>query len=330
MNNPFNIIKSDEVKPPFERARPNFAGTKARRMETQAYFDRKWLLEPEKMDPLRNCMERERLQRTLTLLKEKSAIEGKKAVDLGCGGGVFARMMRDDGATVDVVDISANALKVVNSQDHTRIQSFQDYVPSTTLKDDAYDIVICTELIADLKPDEYRLLISELVRLVKSDGWIIGSTSLDINSVDALQRFAELVESEISIEKWRLSYHRCYIRLCNFFEAPQHFVKASRQHAYKMQQLNERRSMSRWWFRMNSATLPAAFWYLISFVTEPLVNWIKQSNWVLFNFEKMCRLLWADDGITQAIFIGKRRPLFTPLPEREIPREMKHKRQVWE
>ena len=330
MTNPFNIIKGNDVKPPFERARPNFAGTKARRMETQAYFDRKWLLEPEKMDPLRNCMERERLDRTLALLKEKIEIRGKKAVDLGCGGGVFSRMIRDEGATVDAVDISPNALKIVNSYDHTRLTTYQDYVPSTTLKDDDYDIVICTELIADLKPDEYRLLISELVRLVKTDGWIICSTSLDIDSVDALQRFAELGESEIDINKWRFSHHRCYIRLCDFLEAPEKFVKASRQHAYKMQQLNERRSISRWWFRLNSATIPAAFWYLISLVTKPTLNWIKQSNRILLNLEKMCKFLWAEAGITQAIFVGKRRPLFTPLPEKEIPRETKHKRQVWE
>lgn len=328
--NPLKIIKSNEVRSPFEKARPNYAGSKARRMETQAYFDRIWLLEPETLDPLRNCMQRERLNRTMQLLKEKISLQGMKAVDLGCGNGVFARMMQEEGVSVDAVDISQNALKIVNSQEHSRIQTMQDYVPNTKLKEDDYDIVICTELIAELQADEYRLLISEMIRLVKPDGWIVCSTSLDIDSVDALQRFAELAESEIAIDKWRFSHHRCYIRLCDFLEAPERFVKASRQHAYKMQQLNERRALSRWWFRINSATIPAALWYLISFVSKPLVRWIKQSNRILFTLEKMCRFLWAEAGITQAIFIGKRRPLFTPLPEKEIPRETKHKRQVWE
>lgn len=330
MTNHLKIIKEDSIKPPFETARPNYAGSKARRMETQAYFERKWLLEPEKMDPLRNCMERERLKRTLELLKEKTTIAGKKAVDLGCGGGVFSRMLQDEGASIDAVDIAQNALKIVNNHVHTNIQTHQDYVPSTKLGDDAYDIVICTELIAELQSDEYRLLISELVRLVKPEGWIVCSTSIDINSVDALQRFAELAEAEINIDKWRFSHHRCYIRLCDFLEAPAKFVKASRQHAYKMQQLNERSFLSRFWFRLNSATLPAALWYLVTFLSVPLTNWIKQSDRVLLGLEKMCTLLWSDAGITQAIFVGKRRPLFTPLPEKERPVETKHKRQVWE
>ncbi len=210
--NRLNIVNTDSNKEPSGFS-GSYAGSKARRQEAQAYFDRLWLVDAESMNPLRNCMERERLDRTVRLAKSHVALDHKRVVDLGCAAGVMTRMLRDEDTQIDAVDISGNALKKLKEQDMTNILPVQDYVPMTTLKDDAYDLVVCTELIADLKPQEYRLLISELARLVKPEGYVVCSTAVDINSEDALQKFRDLAETELQIDEWVVSYHRLYIRI---------------------------------------------------------------------------------------------------------------------
>lgn len=324
-----NIVSVGNEKSPKDRSY-NYAGGKTRRMETQAYFDRLWLIDPEQFNPLRNCLEQERLQRTFKIIQKHLDLQDKKAVDLGCGSGVFSRMLRDAGCSVDALDISENALKKLKESDMARMRAIQDYVPSTTLPDYAYDLVVCAELIADLNSDEYRLLISELVRLVKKEGFIVGSTALDINSMDALQRFADLVETEVHIDEWSFGYHRLYIRLSDFFEAASRFVRAGRDPEYRSRGLKERYGLSRWWFNLNSARIPSMLWSLLQWPCKPFVHILKNNRTLLLSLEKICKFFWSTSGITEAIFIGKCRPMLMELPPEERPKEMKHKRQVWE
>jgi 2-polyprenyl-3-methyl-5-hydroxy-6-metoxy-1,4-benzoquinol methylase len=312
------------------RPKSSFVGGKARRLETQAYFDRLWLVDPEHLDPSRNCMEQERIERTLELIEEEGSLNGIGAVDLGCGCGALSAKLQEKGARILAVDISNNALKILRERYGETIQTTQDYIPMTTLPDHTYDLVVCTELIAHLHPDEYRLLFAELARLVKPEGHVVVSTSLDINSTDALQKFADLAETEINIVKWRFSWHLFYIRIKDFFTAPSRFVRANRDHEYRLRELKIRFALSRWWFRFNSSTIPAAFWFVIQYLCLPIVSFLKKNRSFLSFLEKGCRLLCSESGISQAILIGKKRPLLEKLPSDEIPREMKHKRQVWE
>jgi hypothetical protein len=63
-NNPLTIIS---VTPPSPQKMP-LPSRLTRRRELQAKFERLWLLEPEQFNPLRNCMQRERLERTYQLI----------------------------------------------------------------------------------------------------------------------------------------------------------------------------------------------------------------------------------------------------------------------
>jgi 2-polyprenyl-3-methyl-5-hydroxy-6-metoxy-1,4-benzoquinol methylase len=303
---------------------------KMKRLETQARFDRLWLINSQKMDPMRNCKERDRVDKTMALICDYLPLVDKTVVDLGCGSGVLSRKIRDKGAKVDAVDISSNALKLIKEQNHQGIETIQDYIPMTTLKDDFYDLVLSTELVALMPEDEYRLYFSELARLVKLEGYVVCSTLIDINSEDALQRFANLAETEFKIEKWAFSYHLCYIKLIDFFKAPSRFVKASYNLEYRQQEMNRRHSFNRFWFRINSNRLPAALWSLLHYPLKPLVIFFLQSNFTLALCEKTTKFFCNDSGISHAIFIGKRRPMLTTLATNEIPKELKHKKQIWE
>jgi SAM-dependent methyltransferase len=210
------------------------------------------------------------------------------------------------------------------------LKLIQDYVPRTKLEDNTYDIVISTELIASLPIDDFRLYFSELARLVKTEGSVLISTPLDIQSEDALERFVALVDTEFHVHEWFFSYHYLYLKLCNFLKAPSRFVKAHQNSGYRRDALQKRHSIGRWWFRWNSAPLPAFFWFYFQHFTTPLLKWTEQSPRALSFLEKLSRFFWPESGISHVICIGKRHPLAAHLKESEIPWETKHKKQIWE
>lgn len=301
-----------------------------RKLEAKARLERLWLQDPRQFDPLRNCMEHERLERTMEIISHFLILSGKLAADLGCAAGVLARRIRDKGATLHAVDISSIALKYFRESPLDSIELFEEYVPHTSLRDSAYDLVVCTELIGYLHPNEYRMLFSELSRIVKPDGYIVCSTAVDINTDDAVQKFANLAETEFVIDQWIFSYHRLYIRIKDFFEAPMRFMKASRDHQFRLQSLEGRRSLDRWWFHFNSSKVMGIFWGGIQILFKPFVNILKSNRGLLLKLEKGCRFIWSDSGISHVILIGKRKPIIEKPPEDQIPRETKHKKMVWE
>lgn len=317
-SNPLKVVAVDKNKPQVSRP--------SRRQEAQAKFERLWLINPEQFNPRRNCSERERIDRTWSLIEEKCDVHGKRATDLGCGYGLISEKLADKNTKVEAVDIATNALKHVKANEN--IIPIQDYVPRTRLEDGVYDIVVSTDLIAYLPVEEHRLYFSELARLVKSDGCVICSSPIDFNSDDSLEQFALLAETEFNIEKWILSYHRLYIQVLDFFKAPKRFAKAGKDNEYRKQEIDRRFSVGRWWFRLNSSKILSSFWSLIQWITNPIANAIKQSKWLLLFLERITRFIWPESGISHAIFFGKRRPLV--MPEVYVPEDRKQKKTVWE
>lgn len=301
----------------------------ARRQEIQATMERLWLKDPEQFNPERDAVQRERISNTVSAIKKYILPQGKRGADLGCGSGVMTRLLRDEGAKMDAVDIANNALDLLKAKDLLDINPIQDCLPSTKLEDNAYDIVVCTEVIGYLDPKEYRLLFAELSRLVNKDGVVACSTSLDLNSENALERFAALSETEFEIEEWILGYHLLWIKCCHFFEIPEIFIKASCDDFERNKELKKRILISNLWFKFNTYKPIAFFWRIINLIAKPIAFHIRQSQGIVFFLEKLTKLLWDEPGISHALFIGKRRPLAFPLPPNEIPIEIKHKRQVW-
>ncbi len=291
----------------------------------KAKFDRLWHIDPNHFNPERNCLERERLERTLKLLPRSADL--LKVADLGCGLAYFSKKLRDAGAAVDAIDIAQHPLD--NLAREKNIRPILDYIPRTTLAEEAYDLVLCTELIAYLPENEFRLLFSELARIIKPTGTLVFSTPLDYRSEDALQRLAALAETEFTIEEWKISYHLFYLRLRNFLEAPGRFVRAKKDPEYRQRELERRNGFCQSWFRLNSHPMPALFWTAVEWISSPLAAWVRQSKSLMISLEKFCRFIWSDSGITHAIFTAKRRSL-EKIPEAERPIERKQKKQVWE
>lgn len=316
--------KNEGIRSPSEKNRVS------RREETRAIYEKLWKNDPEQFNPLRNCMERERLDRTEVLLKEHVDCRDKLAVDLGSGGGVFSDRLAAAGATVHAGDIAEHALKRIDDLNNPRIKTFQDYVPRTSLPDDRYDIVVCTELIAYLPSDDYRLLMSELSRLVKPDGFVVCSTPIDIYSYDALKKFGELAETEFRIEKWTFGYHALYLRLKSFFKAPESFIQGRRDKELRQSELKKRRSLNRQWYRLNTSFLPFFIWFPLQYLCRPVVGLLETNKRLLLFLETVCRFLSNINGISHAIFIGKRRSMLVSEPPDKIPQERPKKKEIWD
>lgn len=327
MDNPLKITATDN-----RRSKESIDGSKkhSKRREIEAKFDRLWLMEPEHFDPLRNALGRERIERTWQLVESHMSLSGKKAVDLGCGSGVLTRKMRDAGAHVDAVDISNNALKALKAQGIENIAAIQDYVPHTALEDNQYDLVASTELIGYLSTHEQRLYFSELARLVKSEGFVVCSASLDINTEQAVQLFGSLAETEFSITAWKFSYHALYIRINAFFKAPERFAQGWKERTYTKRYGDNKSDSSTHWYRFNSSPGIGWLWNLVQYGTNPIVKWLSNSRTILLGLEKVCKFIQREAGISHAVFIGQLRPLIQPTPEELLAIQPKGKREVWE
>ncbi|MGA8164931.1 MAG: class I SAM-dependent methyltransferase [Waddliaceae bacterium] len=301
------------------------------RGKTQARFERLWQRNPEQFNPMRNCMERERLERTIALIEQHVSLSGKLVVDLGCGAGRVSLRLKEKGATIHAVDVAKNALMLIKEKQLSEIKTLHDCLPATLLDDNIYDLVVCTDLIAYLPEKEHRLCLNELARLVKENGFVLCSTPIDIYSEDALTRFGALIDTELIVVDWKMSYHRCYLWLRNVIEAPTHFSQATKNRDFRSQALNQRQAFSRWWFKINSSIVLGNFWNLFQVLSKPIASFIRQSRIILLLLEKLSRLIWSDSGISHAIVIAKRRPLVeSPPPPEFEPIERKQKKSVWE
>jgi len=301
------------------------------RKEAKAHFEHMWLTDPEQFDPTRNCMERERIERTWNIIENFIQPKDKLAADLACGYGIMSKRLKEAGAQVHALDITSQALNKIQELVPLVDQIYLQCLPHTTLEDDAYDLVYATEIIAFLPAQQLRLFMAELCRLVKPQGFVICSTPLDFNTQDPLLRFESLVETEFKIHQWICSHHRLYIRLRDFLSAPERYVRAAKNADYRKQKLQDRRGFSQRWFKWNSQGPLAIFWSFIQYISHPLAKLINQNRTLMLFLEKICRFFWGDSGISHAIFIASRRPLQPlQLPKDKVPIEKKGKRQVWE
>lgn len=301
----------------------------ARRRELQAKYERLWLLDPEQFNPLRNCMERERLDRTQALIVKMMDLSGKKVVDLGCGAGVFSFRLSDAGATtVDAVDIAENALKRLRENKKNGVMAIQDAMPDTTLADGAYDLVVCTELIADLPSDDYRLFFSELSRLVKPDGLVLFSTAVDIDSEGAVERLMDLLQTEFDIVKIVASYHALHIRLKRLCEKPAGYLKGWKEKEERKRELVKRNGISRWWYWLNTLPPMAWLWWSVSLLMKPILHFLRENRTFLLACEKVARFFGDENQISHLIFMAKRRPLV--IESEEPPVRRLGKKEIWE
>ena len=108
-----------------------------------------------------------------------AALEGKRVLDVGCGGGILADSMARRGADVLGIDLAAKALKV--AQLHAieaatpRIEYREVAVEALAAEQpESFDVVTCMEMLEHV-PDPSSI-VAACARLVRPGGWVFFST----------------------------------------------------------------------------------------------------------------------------------------------------------
>ncbi len=114
----------------------------------------------------------------LNFINNAVLLEGKRVLDVGCGGGILSESMAEKGADVVGIDLGEKALKVAQLHSletglevdyrHIAVEALADLEPAT------YDIVTCMEMLEHV-PDPASI-VNACAKLVKPDGHVFFST----------------------------------------------------------------------------------------------------------------------------------------------------------
>ncbi len=114
----------------------------------------------------------------LNWIQQHTKIEGKKVLDVGCGGGILTESLAQSGAQAKGIDLSEKALKVADLHSlESGVTVQYEYISAEDLaaKEPAqYDVVTCMEMLEHV-PDPLSI-IKACASLVKPGGKVFFST----------------------------------------------------------------------------------------------------------------------------------------------------------
>lgn len=114
----------------------------------------------------------------LGYIDEAISLEGKKVLDVGCGGGILAESMAEKGADVTGIDLGEKALKVaqLHSLESGVKVDYRLIAAEELAKQEAgqYDVVTCLEMLEHV-PDPASI-VQACSNLVRPEGHVFFST----------------------------------------------------------------------------------------------------------------------------------------------------------
>ena len=114
----------------------------------------------------------------LDWIDKHAHLSGKRALDIGCGGGILSESMAIRGAKVKGVDLSSRALGVADLHSlESGVEVEYEEVAAEALaarEPGSYDVVTCMEMLEHV-PDPSGI-VQACATLVKPGGWVFFST----------------------------------------------------------------------------------------------------------------------------------------------------------
>jgi 2-polyprenyl-6-hydroxyphenyl methylase / 3-demethylubiquinone-9 3-methyltransferase len=113
----------------------------------------------------------------LAFIQEQVALNDKKVLDVGCGGGILAESLAKAQAHVTAIDMDPAALETARQHAQTEglvIAYQQQTIESMALTDQTFDIITCMEMIEHVPDPEG--IIRHCAALLKPQGYLFVST----------------------------------------------------------------------------------------------------------------------------------------------------------
>ena len=114
----------------------------------------------------------------LNFIDDLVGLDGKRVLDVGCGGGILSESMAEKGATVTGIDLGDKALKVAKlhqlesgSKVDYRLISVEDLAQEQSA---SFDVVTCMEMLEHVPAPE--AIVRACAQLVKPGGSVFFST----------------------------------------------------------------------------------------------------------------------------------------------------------
>jgi 2-polyprenyl-3-methyl-5-hydroxy-6-metoxy-1,4-benzoquinol methylase len=103
--------------------------------------------------------------------------QADRVLDVGCGSGVFAAAMADKGAIVVGVDANPEAISYARSAfPHAGLNFEEGLLDELELPSDSFDKASALELVEHVYPDQVRVLLRSLHRIVRPGGSVLLTT----------------------------------------------------------------------------------------------------------------------------------------------------------
>ena len=130
----------------------------------------------------------------LEYILSKCNINGKKVLDIGCGGGILSEQLHKQGARVTGIDSSSKSITI--ARQHAKDQNYNIKYINKSIFDvtdlDSFDFIVCFEMIEHIdKPNELIKKISEIS--TKKSGLFLSTINRNLKSFVLAKIMAEYI-----------------------------------------------------------------------------------------------------------------------------------------
>ena len=130
----------------------------------------------------------------LEYILSKCNINGKRILDIGCGGGILSEQLHKQGAKVTGIDSSSKSITI--ARQHAEEQNYNIKYINKSIFDvtdlDSFDFIVCFEMIEHIdKPDELIKKISEIS--TKKSGLFLSTINRNLKSFVLAKIMAEYI-----------------------------------------------------------------------------------------------------------------------------------------